>query len=52
MRADFGAFLDQADAEFLAGFGGHLLEADGRGQAGGAAADDHYVVFHDVAGHV
>ena len=35
--------------DFLALFGGQLLEADRRRQAGGAAADDDDVVFHRFA---
>ncbi|MOA16438.1 hypothetical protein D3C78_1366530 [compost metagenome] len=50
--ADFGAFLHHADAEFLAGFGGLLLQAAGGGKAGGAGADDDDVEFHVFALHL
>jgi hypothetical protein len=35
---DFGAFLDQADGNVRAFFGGELLESNRRGKAGRAAA--------------
>src|SRR6185503_4949951 len=48
MRADRGSLLQHADA----GIGLQLLEPYGGGEAGGTAAHDHDVVFHDVAlGH-
>jgi hypothetical protein len=37
MCADFGAFFDHADADFLTGFGGLLLQSAGGGQASGPA---------------
>jgi len=43
-------FSSHHDGDVLAFFRGQLLEADGRGQAPGAAADDHHVVFHGFAG--
>ncbi|MNN25172.1 hypothetical protein D3C81_1386300 [compost metagenome] len=49
--ADFGAFLDHADAELLAGFGGLLLQAAGGGKSGGAGTDDDDVEFHVFAFH-
>ncbi|MNQ85604.1 hypothetical protein D3C85_1007750 [compost metagenome] len=49
--ADFGAFLHHADAEFLAGFGGLLLQAAGGGETGGARSDDDDVEFHVFAFH-
>ncbi|CAD6533696.1 hypothetical protein LMG24235_02725 [Paraburkholderia sabiae] len=49
MRPDFRAFFEHADANFDAFFGGALLQANGRGQAGRAAADDHDVIFHRLA---
>ena len=42
MGADLAAFLDQADG----GLGVELLQADRRGEAGGAAAYDHHVELH------
>ena len=53
MGADFGAFLQDADADLAILFGGQLARADGRRQTGGACADDDEVVFHYVTfGHV
>ncbi len=51
MCADFGAFLDDADADFLAGVGGLLFQPAGSGQARGAGTDDYYVEFHVFAFH-
>jgi hypothetical protein len=45
MRADFRAFFEYAYAKLDAFFGSQLLQADRRGQASRAAADDHDVVF-------
>ena len=50
VRARRRALLQHHDGDVLAFFRGQLLEADGRGQAPGAAADDHHVVFHGFAG--
>ena len=49
VRAQFGAFLQDADADFLAFVGGQLLQADGGGQAGRSAADHDHVIFHRLA---
>jgi len=49
--ADFGAFLDHADADFLTGFGGLLLQSAGGRQASRASADDDHVEFHVFAFH-
>ena len=49
MGTDFAAFFQYANVDFLARFGGQLLEFDRSRQAGGAAADYHHVVFHRVA---
>src|SRR6185437_5099657 len=51
MCADLRAFLDDADRDLLGGNGSELLQADGRGEAGGAGADDHHVVSHLLAFH-
>ena len=51
MSADFGAFFDHADADFLTGFGGLLLQSAGGGQARRASADDDHVEFHVFAFH-
>ncbi len=44
-----GALFQHDDGDILAFFGRQLLEADGRGQAAGAAANHHHVVFHGFA---
>ena len=49
MGAQFAAFFQHADIDFLAFFGGQLFQADGRSQAGGAAANDHHVILHGFA---
>ena len=49
MRADLGALLDDADAEFAARRGGELLQPDRRGEAGRPGADDDDIVFHPLA---
>ncbi|MNT30032.1 hypothetical protein D3C72_1658040 [compost metagenome] len=49
MRAQFAAFFQHADGHFLALFSGQLLQADRRGQACGATADDHHVILHGFA---
>ena len=49
MRADFAAFLNDNDREVLSGFVGELLEADGSGEPGRAAADDDEVKLHRLA---
>ena len=49
--ADLGAFLDHADADFVTGFGGLLLQSAGGGQACRASADDDHVEFHVFAFH-
>ena len=51
MGADFGTFLDHANADLLTGFGGLLLQSAGGGQTGGAGADDDDVEFHVFAFH-
>src|SRR5690606_25457396 len=52
MSADFGAFFNQADGNFLAGLFGQLFETTGSRQAGRAAADDDYVIFHYITLHI
>ena len=47
----FRAFFDHADADFLTGFGGLLLQSAGGGQARRAGADDDHVEFHVFAFH-
>jgi hypothetical protein len=49
--ANFGTLLNDADADFLSGIGGSLLQSAGSGQARGAGADDDYVEFHVFAFH-
>jgi len=49
--ADFRALLDHAHVDFAALRFGQLFQADARSQAGRAAADDQYIVFHHFAGH-
>ena len=49
MGADFRAFFQQADGNFLPGLLGQLLDADRRRQPRRAAADDHDIVFHRIA---
>ena len=49
MRADFRAFFYDADADLHTVFRGLLFQADGRGQAGGAATDDEHIVLHGFA---
>ncbi|VWC64862.1 hypothetical protein BLA18110_01549 [Burkholderia lata] len=49
VRADLGTLLEHAHADLGAFLGGQLLEPDRRRQPGGAAADDHDVVFHRFA---
>ncbi len=44
--AGLGAFLQHADIALATLFGGELLQADGGGQAGRAAAHNDHVVFH------
>ncbi|MDT4866080.1 hypothetical protein FQZ97_1009170 [compost metagenome] len=51
VRTDFGTFFNHADADFLARFGGFLLQSAGGGQAGWAGADDDDVEFHKLAFH-
>ena len=51
VRADLGTLFEHDDAHVLAGFCRALLEAYRRGETGGAAADDHDVVFHCFALH-
>jgi hypothetical protein len=51
VRADLGAFLDDADVDILACCCRQLLQADGRGQAGRTGADDDHVIFHTFAFH-
>ncbi|MNR18741.1 hypothetical protein D3C85_1354880 [compost metagenome] len=51
MSTDFGAFFDHADADFLTGFGGLLLQAAGGGKTSGAGTDDDDVEFHVFAFH-
>jgi hypothetical protein len=46
MRPDLRAFFQHAHAKLDALFRRQLLQADRRGQASRAAADDHHVVFH------
>src|SRR5690606_6563282 len=46
MGADFAALFDDADADLVLVGGGELLQADGGGEAGRAAADNHHVEFH------
>ncbi len=49
VRADFGAFFQDADANVLATAGGELLDADRGSESRRTPADDHHVVFHCVA---
>src|SRR3979490_1880281 len=49
MRADLGAFLDDADAGLGARILRELLQADCRREPGRARADDHDVEFHTFA---
>ena len=51
MGADLRALLDDADIDFAAGVGGHLLEPDRRRQAGRAGADDDDIIFHRFPFH-
>ena len=51
VRADLGTLFEDDDAHVLAGFCRALLDADRRRETGGAAADDHDVVFHCFALH-
>ncbi len=51
MRADLGAFFQDAYADLASGLGGKLLEADRRRQPRRAPADDDDVVGHDFALH-
>ncbi|MNT38604.1 hypothetical protein D3C72_1748070 [compost metagenome] len=46
MRAGLGTLFQHAYVDVAAFLLRELLQADGRGQAGGAAADDDHVVFH------
>jgi len=46
VRAGFGAFLQDADRQLAAGLDGALAQPDRRGQASGAATDDHHIEFH------
>ena len=50
VRAGLGALLEHRHRQLRAAFGGQLLEADRRGQAGRAGADDHDVDLHRFAG--
>jgi len=49
MRPDLRALFQYAHAKLDAFVGRQLLQADRRGQASRAAADDHHVVFHRLA---
>jgi len=49
VRPDLTAFLQDADRNVASGRIRQLLEADRRGQAGGAAADNHHVIGHGFA---
>ncbi len=46
MRADLGAFFDDANIQFGAGFPRQLLEADRSRQAGRSRPDDHHIELH------
>jgi succinate dehydrogenase flavin-adding protein (antitoxin of CptAB toxin-antitoxin module) len=46
VRADLRAFLDDAYADLVSAFDGKLLQADRRGEAGGACAHHDYVILH------
>ena len=50
VRAWLRSFLEHHHRDLFARLGSELLDADGRGQAAGAAADDNDVVFHGFAG--
>ncbi|CAB3810847.1 hypothetical protein LMG27177_07524 [Paraburkholderia fynbosensis] len=52
MRPDLRALFQYAHAQLDAFFSRQLFQADRRGQASRAAADDHHVVFHRLAGAV
>ncbi len=49
MRADFRAFFQQGDSDFLAGLGRLLLQTDRRRQTRRSAAHDNHVIFHGLA---
>ena len=49
MSTDLGRLLQHRDGDVLAVLFRPLLQADGRGQAGGAATDDDDVILHDLA---
>ena len=46
MRADFRSLFQDADAQFVPGLAGQLLQADGGRQARGASPDDNHVINH------
>ena len=50
MGADLRPLLHEADVELPFRFGGKLRQAAGGGQAGRAAADDHDIELHGLAG--
>ncbi|MNR24282.1 hypothetical protein D3C85_1413530 [compost metagenome] len=52
MGTGLRAFFQHDDGQFLAFFRSQLFQADGGGQATGAAANHHHVVFHGLAGAV
>ena len=52
MRADLGAFLDDAHADLVLVLGGKLLQTYRRGQTCRPGADDDDVVLHRFASHV
>ena len=49
MAADLGALFQHGDGDLLSVLFRPLFQADGGGQAGGTAADDDDVIFHDLA---
>ena len=49
MTADLGRLFQNRDGDFLAILFRALLQADGRRQARRPAADDHDIIFHDLA---
>lgn len=49
MGADFGALLDDGDADLGPGGGGELLEANRGGETGRTRPYNHHIIFHGFA---
>jgi hypothetical protein len=49
VRAGLGAFFQHDYGDILTFFGRQLLEANGGGQATGATAHHHHVIFHGLS---